>query len=241
MARRFQPAAVRVLTDALLVRRVAFGEADLMVTLFTEVRGTVSAVARSARRSAKRFPALEPMHLLRVGLEERPGADAGTLLEAAILRPRLVLTGDLARLEAAGRALRWVRQAAPPHTPEPAVWEEVNRLLDGLDDRDPAVWPEGRLAAMGLRLLVAMGWGLELERCVRCGRGCDPEGAGGADPERGGLVCRACGGGRVLLRASLRARILRATSGDDAALLPEDLRAAMELVDGALAAHAGAG
>jgi len=84
---------VRVRSDALLVRHAPFGDADAMVTFFTEERGLLSAVARSARRSARRFPALEPMHLLRVGLEERPGADAMTLVESTIVRPRLGLTG----------------------------------------------------------------------------------------------------------------------------------------------------
>ena len=96
----------RIRTEALLVRSAPFGDADLMVTLFTEARGSVTAVARSARRSARRFPALEPMHLLRVGLEERPGVELASLAESAIVRPRLGIMEDLVHLVAAGAALR---------------------------------------------------------------------------------------------------------------------------------------
>jgi DNA repair protein RecO (recombination protein O) len=238
MARSVRPRTERIRTEALLLRRVPFGEADLVVTFFTEQRGTMSAIARGGRRSTRRFSTLEPMHLLRVALDERAGADLAVLTEAAIERPRIHLVTDLARLEAAGRALRWVREIAPAHTPEALAWREINRLLDRLDDGREELRPDACLAAAGLRLLAAFGWGLELEQCVRCGRACDPAAPAYADPARGGLMCRACGGGPILLRADLRARLLAAMAGEDRSILTDDLRTAFDLVEGALAAHA---
>jgi DNA repair protein RecO (recombination protein O) len=227
----------RLRTEALLVRAAPFGEADLMVTFFTEARGTLSAVARSARRSQRRFPALEPMHLLRVGLEERPGHDAASLAESALARPRLGIVRDLERMEMAGAALRWVRRAAPPNHPEPALWAEVNLLLDRLDAADPAVSPRALLAGAGLRLLSAVGWGMELGRCVRCDRVADEGAAACFDPAEGGLVCRACGGARVVLRGERRRRLLAAVEGDESGLDADDVQAALDIVEAALAAH----
>lgn len=239
MPRSGRALRTRIQTEALLVRKAPFGDADVMVMLFTEERGTVSAVARSALRSAKRFPALEPMHLLRISLEERSGQELAVLTEAALVRPRLGLTGSLDRLEAAGRALRWIRKAAPMHTPEPELWHEVNELLDALDAGGEGPAPAARAAAMGLRLLSSVGWGLDFERCVRCGRPCDPGASAFIDAAEGGLVCRSCGGGaaRVLLREGRRARLLSASQGDDAALQDDDAVVAMDLVDAALVAH----
>ena len=71
MVRRARVASVRVRTQALLVRRVAVGEADLVVTFLTEERGIVAAAARAARKSARRFVGLEPMHLLAIEVDER--------------------------------------------------------------------------------------------------------------------------------------------------------------------------
>ena len=235
----------RIRTDALLVRKAPFGDADAIVTFFTEERGIVSAIARSALKSSKRFPSLEPMHLLHIGLEERAGAELGVLTEAAIARTRLVLTANLDCLEAAGQALRWVRRAAPPLTPEPALWVVINAFLDDLDldldlDLDPAgdgPAPNARLAGLGFRLLGAIGWGLDLERCVRCGRDCAGSASAFIDPAEGGLVCRACGGGRLLLRDGRRARFLASTMGDDGALRGDDAAAAIELIEATLAAH----
>lgn len=227
----------RLRTEALLVRSAPFGEADLVVTFLTEARGVVSAVARAARKSSKRFPALEPMHLLRVGLEERAGADLASLAESAIARPRLGIVHDLDRLEAAGTALRWARRAAPPHTPEPALWREINAFLDQLDAPPPSATPRALLAGAGLRLLSAIGWGLDLARCVRCGRPCEPGASACLDAAEGGLICRACGGARLLLRGERREKLLAASLGEDAALDAEDVRVALEIVDAALAAH----
>ncbi len=228
------------------MRRVPFGEADVIATFFTADRGIVGAVARSARRSNKRFSALEPMHGLAVTIDLRPGTELGVLVEASLARPRLVLTADLGRLEAAGRALRWVRRAAPPHTPEPAAWRAINALLDAFDappgeaddDRGPPS-PEARLAATGLVLLGAVGWGLELERCVRCGRVAGPGVVACLGAADGGLVCRACGGAGLVLRPDRRARLAAAAAGDLAALDETDAGVAIDLVEAALAAHAG--
>ena len=229
----------RIRTEALLVRSAPFGDADLIVTLFTEARGSVTAVARSARRSARRFPALEPMHLLRVGLEERPGVELASLAESAIVRPRLGIVEDLDRLEAAGTALRWVRRAAPPHHPEPALWIEINALLDRLDAREGGPSPRALLAGAGLRLLAAIGWGLDLARCVRCGRACEPGTSAYLGTAEGGLVCRACGGARLLLRAERRTRLLALSLGEEVELDEADVEAALGIVEAALADHSG--
>jgi DNA repair protein RecO (recombination protein O) len=226
-------------TEALLVRRVPVGEADLILTLFTEAKGMVGVIARSARRAPKRLAALEPMHLLRVSMEERAGSDLAVLVEASIARPRLHLIGSLERLEAAGSALRWVRTTAPLGTREPSLFTTVNELLDALDD--PAVTdrsPEALLASAGIRVLCDIGFALVLDRCVRCGKPCAPEASACLDPALGGLVCRACGGARLVVRPALRARIEAAAAGDHAALIDEDARIVVDLVESALTAHA---
>lgn len=224
-------------TEALLVRRVVFGEADLVVTLFTERDGLVSALARGARRSSRRFSALEPMHRLRVKLQPRPSG-LWTLLDAAMTQPRLNLVADLERLGAAGRALRWVRRACSPVTSEPGVWRETDALLTDLDDAEASVLPAARLALYGFRLLAFVGWGLELGRCVGCGKTCDANASACVNPALGGLVCRSCGGARRVLRAELLARLRRARAGDTAALDADAAERALELIEALFEAHA---
>jgi DNA repair protein RecO (recombination protein O) len=223
---------------ALLLRRVEYGESDLVVTLLTDTIGRVSALARGARKSVKRFGGvIEPMHTLHIAYDDRSGAELVVLREAKLARARAFLVTDLERMQAAGQALNWVRKAAPPRTPEPEVWSAMQRLLDDLSDPKDLVSPRARLAAAGLQLLSAFGWGIDFERCVSCGKAPAVGQAAAVDAARGGLVCRDCGGARRRLSGSERIALQRALSGgtldDDCAAL------ALDLVEQALKTHGG--
>ena len=67
---------IRQRDEAFVLRTQELGEADLIVTLLTEHHGQVRAVARSARRSRRRFGGvLEPMTRVRAAWTEREGRD----------------------------------------------------------------------------------------------------------------------------------------------------------------------
>jgi DNA repair protein RecO (recombination protein O) len=219
-------------TEALLLRRVDYGDSDLVLTLFTQSLGRISALARSARRSRKRFGGvLEPLHTLSMRLDETAGASLFTLKEARLVVVRNFLASDLARMEAAGRALAWVRKTAPVHTPEPDAWRVLSALLDELDR--PETSARLALGAAGLRLLSGFGWGLDLGRCVSCGKLCPDGRSAAVDVLRGGVVCRACGGASRMLKGATRQRL------KDDAIEAADVDAALELTEAAFRIHAG--
>ena len=243
-------------TLALVLRRTPYGDADLIVTLFTRELGQVSAVARSARKSQRRFGGnLEPLHTLELELDQAVGAELLRLREARIVTARAHLLESLLGMEAAGKFLSWLRHAAPEHTPEPLLWELSQSCLDELDlavretrgnlsnsqhtQRPTAPSANLTLASHGLRLLVACGWRLELEHCVQSGLRC-PEGkAAMIDPERGGLVSRAHGGAPFSVAGATRQRLIATQSGASNALEEADADLALQLVERCLRAHAG--
>lgn len=226
-------------TRGLVLRRVDYAEADLVVTFMTQARGRVSAIARGARRSRRRFSGvLEPMHTLRLELVDR-GVELLTLSEAHLDQPRRTLQASYERLQAAGQALRWVRSAAPLDAPEPSIWATLVTLLDRLDDVAAQAPPELYLAEAGLQLLAGLGWGLNLRECVRCSKRCDKGQSAMLSTRHGGLICRSCGGARILLEADLRERLLRAAEGHPEALDPRDVGLALRLVEEVLKYHGG--
>ncbi len=232
MSRRL--ATERIKSDALLMRRTPVGEADDIVHVFTEMAGTVSAIARGARKSKKRFAALEPMHLLRVHVELAPGRELGRLTETVLERPRIGLVSRLATMEAAGRALRWLRQAAPQRTPEPRLWHELNALLDRLDTLPAGEATEPALAGTGLRMLTILGWELDLEQCVRCGRACPENARAMVDVAAGGVVCRSCGGFGHWLGSKQRHAMLAAVRAGD---VVDATDTTIQLIERALEVH----
>jgi DNA repair protein RecO (recombination protein O) len=234
----------RIDSAALLVRSVPYGEADVIATFFTLEAGKLSAIVRGARRSQRRFGgALEPIHELIVCIEDK-GKELCVLKEARIGRPRTATVSSLEAMEAAGQALRWIRHLCPTRTPEPAAWRSLEELLDALE-RLPGEAGDGvaagarqHLAIFGLRLLSDMGYALELERCVRCGRPC-PEGrAAFVDAGRGGIVCTGCGGARRTIGGELRALAARAQRGTAVTLSWEQGGEIVDIVEEAMAAHA---
>jgi DNA repair protein RecO (recombination protein O) len=221
-----------VVTHAHVVRSVPYGESDLVVTLLGEREGKVSAIVRGARKGSRRVAdALEPMHTVRVTYEDK-GTELVTVKEASVARARGGLMTRLDALEAAGTLLRWARHMFPPKTPEPAGFATILLALDALDAGGE---PRAELAIAGLRLLADVGWGLELERCVVCGARCPEDASAQLDPARGGIICRKCGGARILLRAAVRQAALG--KGD----VGPHAKALVELVEAALAVHAGFG
>jgi DNA repair protein RecO (recombination protein O) len=232
---------VTLQSRALLLRRVNYRDSDLMVTLFTESLGKVSALARGARKSKTRFVgSLEAMHTLRVELREARHGDLLEIKEAVLDKVRLGLTSSLDGLDAAGRLLLWVRTAAPERTPEPTLYKTLNDALDRLDETLRPETVASELATAGLRLLTALGWALDFEHCVACGKPCPDAKPAYLDPARGGLVCASCGRGTVLLSKEQRENFARAAEGGPVAELdPTASRLALRLVEDALAAHAG--
>jgi DNA repair protein RecO (recombination protein O) len=247
-------------TNALLVRQVAYGESDVIATLFTEAEGKLGVMVRGGRKSCKRVGgALEPFHTLEARIDDR-GGELGALREARIVRVRAGIVATLEAIDAAGTALRWLRHLCPPRTREPEAWLTVNELLDALDAAG-GVAPDGEserssarsapkvaLAECGLRLLADVGYGLDLERCIQCGKECPPARSARIDPARGGLVCSTCvalsaplsGGRGVVVSAELRAKAIAAvTRSDPTPMTPVDAEAILALVDAAMAAHAG--
>jgi DNA repair protein RecO (recombination protein O) len=179
------------------------------------------------------------MHTLSLELAERQGADLLSLRSSSIATARCNLTADLDRMQTAGRALRWLRNALPQRTPEPETWIEINRLLDALDQPADSPSPSVLVAEFGITLIGSLGFALNLVQCVGCSRCCEPTRSAFVDVNRGGIVCRRCGSGGLLLPGSPRARLIAAASGTRGGMVDGDALVTLDLVDSVLRAHLG--
>src|SRR5581483_4569309 len=91
--------------DALVLRSIAYGEAEAVVHLLVRGRGRVAAFARGARRSRKRFGgALEPFQRIEALLAEKEGQELWARREARVVDGHGRLRDDLHRIAHAGYA-----------------------------------------------------------------------------------------------------------------------------------------
>ena len=106
---------------------------------------------------------------------------------------------SLEAIGAAGAALAVIRERVPDHEPEPGVFDVAVRFLTSLNEGAPV---EEALLCLQIRARALLGFAPTLDRCVHCGKMPAPGRAASFDGARGGIVCTACGGGRLVLSAT---------------------------------------
>ena len=182
--------------SAFVVRRVATGESDLVVSLFTRERGRLDAYARAGRKSRRRFQAgLSPCLLYQGLLSPARRGSLWTLEEMTVARPAAVLVTRPGRMVVGQYATELVRELSPPEVPEPELFGRLDAFFLRLDQAPTPTWRDW--IGFELAVLAAAGVDPELGCCVSCRR--PRSGVGwGFSVTAGGLLCPACGRGQVM-------------------------------------------
>ena len=175
----------------MVLRATPYGDSDIIVQVFTAEHGKLSALARAARKSQRRFAgALGLMVLARYQLRARPRAEMWSLESASVLREWTALATDVAAVAHAAYGVELVRELVPAEQPEPRALGLLVELHDALAARGPS---PSVLRAFELGLLEALGSAPSLESCVGCGDADTLDRPGTVfDPGRGGLACVRC-------------------------------------------------
>jgi DNA repair protein RecO (recombination protein O) len=191
-----------LVTPAILLRRVAYGEADVIATLLGRETGRVSALARGARKSSRRFAGgLGPGLVGDARLRERPGAELMAFESFEIRIDHPGLSTDLAKAAHAAYAIELCDRLCPPRQPEQTVFDWLDEFLSRLEAGRATA---ERLRVFELGLLRALGLGPSLNRCSACGRDDLADEEACWSPAAGGVLCHACG--KAAERMSARTR-----------------------------------
>jgi DNA repair protein RecO len=171
--------------EALLLRRIPYGDTSLICHFLTEKHGRIALMARGARRPKSPFRAsLEPLYALQISW--RPGRTGmGMLVDIqrgrCLLKPSFSLDG----LELLAIVSR-LYQEGDPHG-----FDETSAALELLAERKQ----HGLLAA-AWHLLDTAGWLGELSHCWHCGENIEDNAS--MYWQRAHLLCQSCGSGPVI-------------------------------------------
>ena len=168
----------------IVLRTYKLGEADRIVSIITEQRGKVRAVAKGVRKTKSRFGGrLEPTGNLALQLYE--GRELDIVTQAETVEPYRHIREDLDRLSKAIVLLEAVDHVAHEQSPAPHLYRMLAGALRELDKRDsPLLVP-----AFLLKLLTAEGYGPEFDSCVVGGADDDALDLVAFDMDRHGAVC----------------------------------------------------
>jgi len=181
-------------TSAIMLRRVDFGDYDLILTFLTPDRGKISAIAKSAKKSKKRFPGiLELFSVLQ--LECSRGRGLPILQEASLDHPFMEIRSDMKKTAYASYWAELVNE----WTEEGENQEQLYHLLyHVLRELDRGGISESVLSILfQMRFMSIAGFYPNLSHCGGCGFELERMRRDRVifDIAEGGLVCGKCASG----------------------------------------------
>jgi DNA repair protein RecO (recombination protein O) len=174
-------------TEAIVLSRLDYGEADRILTLYTPTRGKLSAIAKGARKPTSRSgPHLD--FLARCSLHLARGRDLDVVTHAETVERHSGLYADLDAFSYGSHMAEIVRHLTQDRQENRAVYDLLARSLTLLNEGvDP--WPVTR--HFELAALSALGYHPELYTCLNCRQ--TIEAAPNAISARlGGILCASC-------------------------------------------------
>src|SRR6202020_261572 len=154
-------------SEAIVLRTYPMREADLLVTFFTRVEGKVRGVARSAKKSKRRFGgALEPLTYVRAFYDVRERGDLARLDACEVLESPMASEVSYARAVALGHIAELLDELLPDREANDAIFRLTLSVLHVLTGAD--VWMPVTYFELWMTRLV--GFLPELTEGVGCGR-----------------------------------------------------------------------
>jgi DNA repair protein RecO (recombination protein O) len=120
-------------SEAIILRSYPLREADLLVTLFTRAEGKIHGVARSAKKSKRRFGgALEPLTYVRAFYDVRERQELSRLDACEVLDSPLATEVTYARAVALAHVAELLDELLPDHEANDAIFRLTLSVLQSL-------------------------------------------------------------------------------------------------------------
>ncbi len=166
------------------------GEADKIVTFYSKQTGKLAGIAKSAKKSKKRFSnKLEIFSLLDVLYDDRSRSGLVRIVEAELLAPFISLRENYDRYVGAALACELIYYWSKDYDADRNIF---NLLVWALQNIDKGKSSRIVLIFFQIKLYTLLGYKLHLSGCIKCGIA---EQAGKPyvfHPGRHGLLCRNC-------------------------------------------------
>jgi len=184
------------ITSAVILRRIEFGDFDLIISFFTLHKGKISAIAKSAKKSVKRFSGiLEPFSNLQVVCSSGRRNALPVLQEAILQRPFTNIGLDIHKTAYASYWAEIVYEFMEEGVPQASVFELLVQVLTTLD---AGITPPEFLSILfQLHFMAAAGFSPNLSQCGSCRSPIELFKTSRVqfDLKKGSIVCPRCSSG----------------------------------------------
>ncbi|TME47492.1 MAG: DNA repair protein RecO [Chloroflexi bacterium] len=214
--------------DAIVLRRLDYGETDRIVTLLTREYGKLGAIAKGARKGKSKVGAALDL-FARSTMMLAKGKNLDVVAQVERRGDARYISGDLRRTAYACLVAEIVDKVMEDRHPVDEIFELVVLTLQRLNDVKRV--PRADAAWFVMRMLDVLGYAPQLQDCPDCGTPLS-KAAGWFSPLLGGVLCPRCGahdqGGSPLSVNGLK--VLRLMAAGQAELY-DRLRLSDQLLD----------
>jgi DNA repair protein RecO (recombination protein O) len=205
-------------SPAVLLRRLDYGDFDLILTFLSLQRGKISLIAKSAKKSTKRFAGiLELFSLLEIVASTGKGRGLPVLQEAALICPFSTIRNDITKTAYASYWCELINSWVEENQKQERLYYLLQHVLNQLDKGESAAAQISVLFQM--KLLHLTGHGPNLRSCGRCRKGLEAIQPNQVvfDIAKGAILCDGCSpgtGGRIRLSKGTVKQLIWFESGD---------------------------
>lgn len=154
-------------SPAVLLRRIEYGDFDLILTLLSLQRGKISLIAKSAKKSTKRFAGvLELFSLMEVVASAGKGRGMPVLQEATLISPFSAIRNDIHKTAYASYWCELINNWVEENEKQVRLFYLLRHSLNQLDSGESAAAHTSILFQM--QLLHLTGHSPNLRQCGRC-------------------------------------------------------------------------
>jgi len=205
-------------TPAIVLRRIDFGDYDLILNFFTLNIGKISVIAKSAKKSVKRFAGvLEPFSVLEVVCSSGRGKGLPVLQEATLTQPFSKIRADIVKTAYASYWAELINVWMEDGKKQVQIYQLFQHVLEDLDlDYTPQ---EALSIIFQIRFIKISGFCPDLTLCGSCRVKIEEikKGKITFDIVKGCLICGSCSSaksGKIYLSKGTIKQLLWVESGD---------------------------
>lgn len=205
-------------TPAILLHRLDYGDFDLILTFLSLERGKISLIAKSAKKSTKRFAGiLELFSLIEIVGNTSRGRGLPVLQEAILQSPFSTIRDDIKKTAYASYWCELINKWMEENRKQVQLYYLLQHALSRLDSGDLVAAELSILFQM--RLLDLSGLGPNLRHCAGCQKQLESIRNKRVvfDIAKGGILCDECTtgtGGRIWLSKGTIKQLKWVASGD---------------------------
>ncbi len=185
-------------TEALILKRRNFGEADKLITIFTRNQGKVATIAKGVRKiTSRRAGSLELLNHVKVSLHQTKSLPI--LTEAQAINSFPNLKANLENLSSAFIVLELVDRLIAEEQENQVVFDLMLATLEHINQAKTEIEARKFQTSFQIKLLTEVGYLPQLYNCANC-RGKLQEERNFLSPNNGGLVDFGCNREAMLSR-----------------------------------------